>query len=73
MTQKKLLMIINPRAGRTKPMDPMFDACAIFSDAGYLLSVRKTAGMAGESLHHIPNPESQERGLSAVAVLLYPV
>ena len=44
MTQKKLLMIINPRAGRTKPMGPMFDACAAFSEAGYLLSVRKTAG-----------------------------
>ena len=44
MTQKKLLLIINPRAGRTKPMGPMLDACAILSEAGYLLSVRKTAG-----------------------------
>ena len=44
MTQKKLLMIVNPRAGRSKPMGPMFDACAILSEAGYLLSVRKTAG-----------------------------
>lgn len=44
MTQKKLLMIINPRAGRNKPMGPMFEACSILSTAGYLLSIRKTAG-----------------------------
>ena len=44
MTQKKLLMIINPRAGRNKPMGPMFEACSILSAAGYILSIRKTAG-----------------------------
>jgi len=44
MTQKKLLMIVNPRAGRNKPMGPMFEACSILSEAGYLLSIRKTTG-----------------------------
>ncbi len=44
MSQKKLLMIVNPRAGRNKPLGPMFEACSILSEAGYLLSIRKTAG-----------------------------
>jgi len=44
MTQKKLLMIVNPRAGRSKPMAPLFDACSAISEAGWLLSLRQTAG-----------------------------
>ena len=44
MTQKKLLMIVNPRAGRNKPMGPMFEACSVLSAAGWLLSIRKTHG-----------------------------
>ena len=44
MSQKKLLMIVNPRAGRSKPFGPLFDACTVLSEAGYLLSIRKTAG-----------------------------
>ncbi len=44
MTQKKLLMIVNPRAGRSKPMAPLFDACSALSEAGWLLSLRQTAG-----------------------------
>lgn len=44
MSQKKLLMIVNPRAGRSKPRGPLFDACALLSQAGYLLSIRQTAG-----------------------------
>lgn len=44
MTQKKLLMIVNPRAGRNKPMGPLFEACSILTGAGYLLAIRKTSG-----------------------------
>ena len=41
---KQLLLIVNPRAGRTKSRAPLFDAVSIFSDAGYLVRVRNTAG-----------------------------
>ena len=43
MEQRKLLMIVNPTAGRNKPRGPLFDAAAIFSQAGYLLSIHTTA------------------------------
>ena len=36
---KKLLFIVNPRAGRTKSSAPLFDAVAAFSRAGYLVRV----------------------------------
>ena len=36
---KKLLFIVNPRAGRTKSFAPLFDAVACFSKAGYLVKV----------------------------------
>ena len=42
MTQKKLLFIVNPRAGRSKSRSPLFDAIAVFSQAGYLVSLHKT-------------------------------
>ena len=42
MDDKKLLFIVNPRAGKTKSLAPLFDAAAIYSEAGYLVSVRKT-------------------------------
>ena len=42
MTQKKLLLIFNPRAGRSKSRLPLFNAAAVFSEAGYLLSIHKT-------------------------------
>ncbi len=42
MTGKKLLMIVNPRAGRNKSPGPLFEAAALFSQAGYLLSIHKT-------------------------------
>ena len=32
---KKLLFIVNPRAGKTKSRAPLFDAAAEFSHAGY--------------------------------------
>lgn len=40
---KTLLLIVNPRAGRTRSMDPMFHAIAHFGEEGYLVSVRRTA------------------------------
>ena len=43
MAPKKLLMIVNPMAGRSKPRGPLFDAAAVFSRAGYLLSIQYTA------------------------------
>ena len=46
--QKKLLMIVNPRAGRNKPRGPLYDAAAAFCDTGYLLSIRRTAA-AGDA------------------------
>lgn len=39
---KKLLFIVNPRAGRSKSRGPLFDACATYSEAGYLISIRAT-------------------------------
>ena len=42
MTQKKLLMIVNPSAGRSKSRGPLFDAAAILSQAGYLISIHNT-------------------------------
>ena len=42
MDDKKLLFIVNPRAGKTKSLAPLFDAAAIYSEVGYLVSVRKT-------------------------------
>ena len=42
MEQKKLLMIVNPMAGRSKSRGPLFDAAAILSQAGYLLSIHNT-------------------------------
>jgi len=44
MKQKKLLMIFNPRAGRNKPLGPLFEAVSVLSDAGYLVSVHSTSG-----------------------------
>lgn len=49
MRQKKLLMIVNPRAGRNKSRGPLFDAAAIFSQAGYLLSIHNTTPQAGDA------------------------
>ncbi|WP_295748633.1 diacylglycerol kinase family protein [uncultured Oscillibacter sp.] len=43
MKQRKLLMIVNPRAGKSKSRGPLFDAAAVLSQAGYLLSVHMTA------------------------------
>ena len=39
---KTLLLIVNPRAGRTRSQLPLFEAAARFCQAGYLLSIRQT-------------------------------
>ncbi len=39
---KKLLFIVNPRAGKNKSHAPLFDAAAIYSEAGYLITIRLT-------------------------------
>ena len=43
MTQKKLLMIVHPTAGKAKSRSPLFDSAAVLSQAGYLLSIHNTA------------------------------
>lgn len=40
--EKKLLFIVNPRAGKTKSRAPLFDAVSIYSEAGYLVCVKQT-------------------------------
>lgn len=41
---KKLLFIVNPKAGRTRSLAPMFDVIARFSEAGYMVKVVVTKG-----------------------------
>ena len=41
---KKLLLLVNPRAGKTQSRAPLFDAVSVFSEAGYLVSVHNTTG-----------------------------
>ena len=43
MPQKKMLLIVNPRAGRSKSHGPLFDAAAAPNQGGWLLSIRRTA------------------------------
>ena len=42
--QRKLLLVVNPAAGRTKSRAPLYDALCRFSEAGYLLSIHTTNG-----------------------------
>ena len=49
MEAKKLLMIVNPKAGRSKSRGPLYDAAAIFSQAGYLLSIHNTTPEPGDA------------------------
>lgn len=49
MESKKLLMIVNPKAGRSKSRGPLYDAAAIFSQAGYLLSIHNTSPEPGDA------------------------
>ena len=41
---KKLLMIVNPAAGKTRSHGPLFDAVSVFCNAGYLVRVYNTTG-----------------------------
>ena len=45
---KSLLLIYNPRAGRSKPRGPLFDALAVLSEGGYLIRIHRTAA-AGDA------------------------
>ena len=45
---KKLLFIVNPKAGKTKSNAPLFDAVAAFSRAGYLVRVFLTEAGGGK-------------------------
>jgi YegS/Rv2252/BmrU family lipid kinase len=42
--QKKLLLIVNPKAGKRRSRAWFFDVMAVFSQAGYLTCLRQTAG-----------------------------
>lgn len=42
--QPKILLIVNPKAGKNKPATALFNAAARLSEAGYLLSIRRTQG-----------------------------
>ena len=53
MKPRKLLLILNPRAGKNKSRGPLFDAAAALSQAGYLLSIHVTSAL---SLIHISEP-----------------
>jgi len=39
---KKLLFIINPRAGKTQSRAPLFDAVSTLCVAGYLVNIHNT-------------------------------
>ena len=44
MEKKKILMIVNPRAGRSKPFEPLLNACSVLCSQGYVLNLRLTGG-----------------------------
>ena len=44
---KKLLLIVNPKAGKTKSHAPLYDAVVRFSRAGYLTYIHETTGAPG--------------------------
>ena len=41
---KTLMLIVNPRAGRSRSLAPLLDVISLFSGAGYLVSLRQTTG-----------------------------
>ena len=78
MTQKKLLMIVNPAAGKTRSHGPLFDAVSVFCNAGYLVRVYHTTGRgdAARAAAHAQQqpyrrslPPEQQRGLAAIREL----
>ena len=60
--QKKLLMIVNPRAGRNKSPAPLFDAAAIFCESGYLLSIHRTTAPGDAAAGDAARIAAQEGG-----------
>ncbi len=42
--QKTLLLIVNPKAGKRRSRSYFFDVISVFSEAGYLVSLRQTRG-----------------------------
>lgn len=40
--EKKLLFIVNPRAGKTKSFAPLYEAIAVYCEAGYSVYLRQT-------------------------------
>ncbi|MCI2057585.1 MAG: diacylglycerol kinase family lipid kinase [Oscillibacter sp.] len=42
--EKKLLLIVNPMAGKKQSRAPLYDAVSIFSEAGFLVRVHNTIG-----------------------------
>lgn len=42
--QKKLLLIVNPKAGKRRSRSYFFDVISVFSEAGYLVCLRQTGG-----------------------------
>lgn len=65
MKQRKLLMIVNPRAGRNKSRGPLFDAVSVFSDAGYLTAVHQTAA-SGDAVETVLREGAQYDVIVAV-------
>lgn len=43
--ERKLLLIVNPKAGRTQSNGPLFDAVSVFSEADYLVRVHNTTAV----------------------------
>ena len=41
---KTLMLIVNPRAGRSRSLAPLLNAISLFSEADYLVSLRQTTG-----------------------------
>ena len=58
---KKLLFIVNPRAGRTRSTAPLFEAASIFSNAGYLISIRQTASRGDATRFVLENGSNFDR------------
>lgn len=46
--EKKLLFLVNPKAGRNKSREPLFDAVSVLCQAGYLVNVHETTA-AGDA------------------------
>ena len=53
--QKKVLLIVNPKAGKGRAKETLFDAICVFSEAGFLTDARltKAPGHAAELAHSL--------------------